>query len=236
MSVWSELARPQPAPPDLLHRGALTPGAWTGLLRDGAYRAIGWDAAVRADLVCDARLRARAIAGRVPSRATVGRASAAWVHLGGHPPMRLELLVGPGARRVDPRPDLLSHEAALSPQDVQVLDDVSVTSVQRTGIDLARYPDGAVTDPLLVALVAIGFDIPAALAALAGLGRARGIHQAAVRLRRLDADGGLPRGLRAGDAVDVVDALHLAHRGQDGGQMRRLGHLEDEPRQRHPVT
>ena len=235
VSVWSELARQQPVPPELAHRGALSPGTWTGLVRDGAYRVIGWDVAVRADLVCDARLRAQALARRVPRRATVGRASAAWVHLGGEPPARLELLVGPGARRVDPRPDLLSHEAALRRQDIDVLGGVAVTSVQRTGIDLARYTDGPSAEVAILGLVTVGFDVQAALTTLAGLGRARGVRQAADRLRRLDPDGGFPGGLRTGDAVHVVDALDLAHRSQDGGEVRGLGHLEDEPRQRHPV-
>lgn len=236
MSVWSELNRPVPAAPPLLHRDEVFCGAWTGLLLDGAYLPIGWDVAVRADLECTPELRAQALVRRVPRRAVIGRLSAVWVHLGGSAPPRLELLVGPGARRVDPRPDLQSHEATLADGDVDLLDGVPVTSVQRTGVDVARYVDGPQADRCLHRLVDIGLDVEAALGTLGGLGRARGTRRAAARLGRLRADGRLPRSLGPGDPVDVVDTFHLADRGQDRRQVRRLSHLEHEPGQRHPVT
>ena len=185
MSLWQVLDVPAAGPPAVLRRAAVPAGTWTGLTRDRAYRPVGWGLAVRTDLPTTALLRVEAFAGRVPTRATIGRAAAAWVHVGGQAPPRLDLLVPPGGRRVDPRPDLQSHEALLGRGDVVLLAGQRVTSVQRTGLDIARHLPTAQAADWLQALLAAGFDAGAARRRLDGLGRERGVRQANVLLAGL---------------------------------------------------
>jgi hypothetical protein len=185
VTVWRALANPVGDAPAAVRRGEVSPATWTGLVRDGAYRPLGWDIAVRADLPTTATVRVLAFAGRVPARAVVGRGAAAWVHAGGAVPARLDLLVPPGGRRVDPRPDLISHEAALAAAEVVDLAGIAVTSVQRTGLDVARHLPRSEAAQRLQGLLLTGFEPAAALATVSGLGRARGVRQAAELLTGL---------------------------------------------------
>lgn len=172
-------SRPAHVPvPSTVRREDVGDAAWFGLLRDGVLRPLWQDVAVRADLAETPELRARGLSTLVPTRAVVGRASAAWVHVGGPLPARVDLLFAPGTRRTDPHPLRTAAEAHLSPGDAQPIGPVRVTSVQRTGLDVARSEPPARAAPLLAALRGVGFDPLLALDELARLGPARGVRRA----------------------------------------------------------
>ncbi len=159
-------------PPPLLLRVTEVPAdTWAGLLADGCYRRLTSVCALRTDVVENAGLRAQALPGPLPVRSVVARRSAAWVHLGGEPPRRLDLLVPPG-RRVDPAPDRRCSETRLAVHDVQLLGGRPVTTPTRTLLDLALTfgadprprAGGPSTDPLwptLTALCDLGADLAA---------------------------------------------------------------------------
>ena len=167
------LARYRPRPPVepsvVVHRGDVPTSAWYGQLRDGALRLVWGDVAVAAGVELTPALRARAIAELVPARAVVGRCSALWVHAGAPQPDRVEVLVGRRSRRTAPHPRRVSAEADLAPQDVVRVGGIRVTSVHRTGIDLARWLPTREAVTLVTELVPLGFDPERARADLAGL-------------------------------------------------------------------
>lgn len=144
-------------PPVLLRRAEVPSDTWAGLLADGAYRRLTDGCALRADAAEDADCRAQALPGPLPVRSVVGRRSAAWVHLGGDPPGRLDLLVPPG-RRVDPAPGRRCSEARLATADVVVLGGHPVTTPTRTLFDLVLVPEADALWPTLTALCDIGAD------------------------------------------------------------------------------
>lgn len=226
--------------PTVVRRGDVGAAAWFALVRDGVLRPVWGDVAVVADLPSSPAVRGASLVDEVPRGGVVGRGSAAWVHAGGAPPPKVEVLVGSGRRRVPPSARRTSAEASLVPSDVELVGGLRVTTVHRTGTDVARFVAPARARRLLVDLVSAGFDPDAALRELDVLRGRRGVRQARALLRSLDdasgADDGLLGGLRAGDPVDVEHALDLADRGQHGREVRRLGHLEHEPRQRDPVA
>jgi hypothetical protein len=158
----------RPLPSEILPAdvGGLTYGA---LLRDGVTRPVWGELTVPSDVPVGPTLRAAAFRGLVPARAAVGRRSAVWVHTGEHAPRRVDVLVPPRSRRPDPHPSRTTYECALPARDVVDLGGVRVTTVQRTGLDVARWcaPDDALA--LLGALVRTGFDVERARAELAVL-------------------------------------------------------------------
>ena len=159
----------------LLRRDAVAAPVWTGMLLDRAAVPIWHGVAVCAGHEVTATLRLAALADLVPQRCVVGRCAAAWVHAGGPRPAKVDVLVEPGVRRPDPHPLRRAGEGPLPDEDVLRLDTGRVTTVQRTGIDVARYapPDEAAR--LLVGLLPLGFDPHAALATLGELLGGRGV-------------------------------------------------------------
>lgn len=221
--------------PSIVRRSDVGAAAWFALVRDGVLRPVWGDVAVAADLPCCPDVRGAALVGEVPRGGVVGRGSAAWVHVGGVPPVRVDVLVGPGRRR-PPRTDRrTAAEASLESGDVEVVGTLPVTTVHRTGTDVARFEPAARAHRILLTLVAAGFDPVAALRSLDDLPGQRGVRRARDVLRGValasGADDRLLGCLRPGDAVDVEDALDLAHGGQHGREVRRLGHLEHEARE-----
>jgi hypothetical protein len=173
VNVLHELRHRAGPPPVLLHSTEVPADTWAGLLADGCYRRLTDVCALRTDVVETADHRAQAIPGPLPVRSVIARRTAAWVHLGGDPPRRLDLLVPPG-RRVDPAPDRRCSEAHLAAHDIQVIDGRAVTSPTRTLLDLVLdepRTDQPGTDPLwptLTALRDLGADPAAVLTRLSG--------------------------------------------------------------------
>jgi hypothetical protein len=165
-------------PPAVVHRAAIPASAWHGQLRDGALLHVWGDVAVAADTAPDARLRAQAVAALVPPRAVVGRRTALWVHVGRPAPERLEVLVGRGCRHTSPHPLRVSAEAELGPADVERIAAIRVTTVQRTGTDLARWLPPDLALPLVASLLPAGFDVERARHELALLRGQRNVSQA----------------------------------------------------------
>ncbi|ROS30735.1 hypothetical protein [Cellulomonas sp. PhB150] len=159
MNLAAYRPRPPVVPPLVVHRSAIPASDWHGQLRDGALRLVWGDVAVAADVALTPELRALALAALVPERAVVGRGSALWVHVGRPEPGRLEVLVGRGARHTAPHPLRVSAEADLAPDDVVRLAGVRVTSVQRTGTDVARWLPTREAVALVTDLVPLGFDL-----------------------------------------------------------------------------
>jgi hypothetical protein len=176
---------PNPPSPDPLVRifpDVLGPVTYQALLLDRVTRRVRGDLTVPADLMTTAELRAAAL---VPDRCVVGRQAAVWVHTGSHEPLCIEVLVGPRGRRPDPHPGRTTHECELPEADVVLLGSVRVTSVQRTGLDLARWFPAHAALAMLAPLCEHGFDPAAALDALARLGGYAGVRDARATLARL---------------------------------------------------
>jgi hypothetical protein len=163
----------------------LGPVTYQALLRDHVTRRVRGDLAIPADVTTTPELRAAALASLVPERCVVGRQAALWVHTGSHEPPRVAVLVGPRVRRPDPHPGRTTHECELRPADVIRFGGVRVTTVQRTGLDLARWfpVDEALT--LLAPLSTHGFDPGAALIALERLAGYAGVRHARTAIGRL---------------------------------------------------
>ena len=175
-----------PVLPRTVTRDDVGAAAWFGLLRDGVLRIVWGDVAIAADLVDTPELRALAVASLVPTRGVLGRRTAAWVHTGRYPPVRVEVLVRAGGRRTDPHPARIAAEAVLEPVDVVHVGGLRATSVQRTGIDVARMLPRREAVPVLHALQDAGLDAERAWEQLATLRGYRGIRQADATLRSLD--------------------------------------------------
>jgi hypothetical protein len=159
MGSWTQLlAAPGPAP-DLLVRDDVLASTWTGVLADRAYRLLGRDVALRADLRPVPELRAQAIQAQVPARAAVFRRSACWVLTGGVMPARVELVVEPGARRVGPSAQRVSHETHLDAHDVLRCAGIVVTTPTRTVLDLLLGPGSDDQFGCVRRLLDIGADI-----------------------------------------------------------------------------
>jgi len=176
-------ARGEAVLPSTVRRQDVGAAAWFGLIRDGVLRPLWQDVALRSDVAETPELRAAGLAPLVPARAVVGRGSAAWVHVGGPAPTRVDLLFAPGGRRTDPHPLRTTAEAHLWPADVVQVGPVRVTAVQRTGLDVARTAPPTDVHRLLTALGARGFDAQRALDDLARLGPVRDVRRARAVLR-----------------------------------------------------
>ncbi|MDM7831265.1 hypothetical protein [Cellulomonas edaphi] len=170
----------------VVRRSEVPSSAWHGQLRDGALRLVWGGLAVASDVRVTPELRALALADLVPPRTVVGRCSAVWVHTGVREPVRLEVLVGRRARHAPPHPWRTSAEADLAPDDVVRLAGVGVTSVQRTGTDLARVLPVDEAVPLIVRLLPLGFDLDAAAGTLSALRGHRNVRTAMRALCAVD--------------------------------------------------
>jgi len=157
----SALARYRPPPlsvPALVHRDEMPSSAWHGQLRDGALHVVWGDVAAAAGLRLTPEVRVRSIADLVPDRAVIGRSTALWVHTGRHRPDRVEVLVHRRTRPAAPNPHRVSAEADLPDADLTRVAGLRVTTVQRTGVDLARWLPTHTAVPLVADLLALGFD------------------------------------------------------------------------------
>jgi hypothetical protein len=179
--VSSALLAYRPAPPAgpaLVRRDRLDPLTWSGMVRDGTLVPVWHGVAVRAGVPVTPRLRLAALADLVPHRGVVGRVAAVWVHAGGPAPGCIDVLVRPHGRRTDPHPHRRACEAPLPAADVLDLGTGRVTTVQRTGLDVARSAPPDEARPLLVVLLGLGFEPAAALAELDRLPGERGTRRA----------------------------------------------------------
>lgn len=174
-----------PVLPRTVRREDVGAAAWFGLVRDGVVRVVWGDVAIAADLEDTPELRALALTPLVPTRGVLGRRTAAWVHTGRYPPVRVEVLVRTGERRTDPHPARVAAEATLAPTDVVHVGAHRATSVQRTGIDIARMLPAAEAVPTLRALQDVGFEPSRALGVLAELRGQRGVRRARACLQEL---------------------------------------------------
>jgi hypothetical protein len=171
---------PAPSVPSVVRFADVGVAGWHALLRDGVLHHVWGDLAIPADRRATATERADALRPLVPARAVVGRVAAAWVHTGVGPPTVIDLLIPAGRRRLAPHPHRRTHESELPEQDLVDVGGVRLTSVARTGIDLARWDlgRGAQAADALDALVALGFDPRTALRRLDRLGGQRGLRAA----------------------------------------------------------
>lgn len=197
--------RTPPVPP-VVHRADVTPLEWAGLHRDGLLAPLWLDAARVTTHPEDPAVRAAALHALVPHRAAVGRRSAAWVHTGGAPPPRVDVLVRTRARRPDPHPDRRTHEADLAQDDVVDLGEVRVTTVLRTALDVARWLPADDAVPVLRALVGVGLDTGRALRLLTERSGGRGVRGARTVLARVDAE----RGASCGPAEPCRSQARIA--------------------------
>jgi len=180
------LPRPtDPEPPDRVLPELLGPVAHRAMIRDGITRLVRADLTIPADLAATSELRLASLAALVPARCVVGRQAALWVHTGTHEPLRVAVLVGPRVRRPDPHPGRTTHETELVDTDVVVLGALRATTVQRTGVDLARWLPADDALRLIEPLVHVGFDATAALRSLAALGGYAGVRAARGTLARI---------------------------------------------------
>ena len=179
---------PRPAPAEL--PWAIWPTdvgmiAYQALLRDRVLVPVRGELAIPADVPATPLVRATALGPLVPDRCVVGRQAAVWIHTGAHEPARIDILVGPRRRRPDPHPDRVTHEAELAAEHIVLLGAVKVTSVQQTGLDIARWLPQARALEQLRSLSLVGFDAAAATRRLDELAGYAGIRAARRTLARL---------------------------------------------------
>jgi len=192
----------RPTPPPSVHlvrRESTSPLAWVGMRLEGSVVPLWGDVAAPAGTPVTPETRLSALLDVVPPRGVVGRLAAVWVHAGGPPPQILVVLVPPRARHTDPHPGRVSAEADLPARDVQRMGPGRVTTVQRTGLDIARWCTPPEVAHALELLVSIGFDPAAALRSLTACPGARGVRRARAALAALaEPPGSVRRGSRAG--------------------------------------
>ncbi|GEL93658.1 hypothetical protein CCO02nite_03160 [Cellulomonas composti] len=168
-----------PAIPELerlVSRSGVGGPAWSGMVRDGALTPLWGGTAIRGDAEAGPTDRAHAIAHLLPRRGVVGRASAVWVHAGGPPPVRVDVLLPVGSRRPYEHPDRRCAETLLPAEDLDRVGDVAVTNLVRTAVDVARWLEPDVAHEHLRRLVVHGLDLAAArtlLETFSGRRRAR---------------------------------------------------------------
>lgn len=175
LDAYRPAHRPLPA---VVHHHELSTAERHALLRDGVLRPLWGRTVVAADLVETPALRAAALAPLVCPGGVVGRTAAAWVHTGRPLPGRVDVLVPPGVRRATARPGVRTAQATLEPGDVVRVGGLAVTSVQRTGLDVARWLPAPAALAVLRALLSHGFDVLAALDRLDALAGQRGVRAA----------------------------------------------------------
>jgi len=195
LRVTSRPAPPPPAPrtaarlppTPLVRPGDVGPVAWHLLVRDGQLVPLRDDVALPARVRPTPALRAAALAPLVPPRCAVARAAAAWVHVGGAPPARVDVVAPAGARVPDPAPGRTGAAATLPDADVVLLGGVRVTTPRRTAVDLLSHDPPAVALPLVAQLRAAGVDAARVRADVAAASGRRGVRTAAALLPALRA-------------------------------------------------
>lgn len=187
-----------PSPVQLVRRRSTSPLAWVGMRLEGSVVPLWGDVAAPAGTPVTPQMRLSALLDVVPPRGVVGRLAAVWVHAGGPPPQVLVVLVPPRARHTDPHPGRVSAEADLPAGDVQRMGPGRVTTVQRTGLDVARWCTPPEVAEALELLVPIGFDPAAAVRSLTACAGGRGVRQARTALAALQER---PGGVRSGSRV-----------------------------------
>ncbi|HEX5334007.1 MAG TPA: hypothetical protein VFW79_15320 [Cellulomonas sp.] len=186
------LPRPaNPEAPDRVLPALLGPVAHQAMLRDGITLVVRGDLTIPADAAATPELRLASLAALVPARCVVGRQAALWVHTGAHEPQRVAVLVGPRVRRPDPHPGRTPHECELTDADVVSLGAGRATSVQRTGLDIARWFPADQAQELLGPLCDAGFDAASALRTIDALGGYAGVRDARATLARIASRQGL---------------------------------------------
>ena len=192
--------RPAPSPPvGLVRRESTSPLAWVGMQLEGCAVPLWGDVAAPAGTPVTPTTRLSALLDVVPGRGVVGRLAAVWVHAGGPPPQVLVVLVPPRARHIDPHPGRVSAETDLPACDVQRMGPGRVTTVQRTGLDVARWCPPHEVARALALLVPLGFDPAAAVRSLTDCPGGRGVRRARAALAELEeTPGEVRRGSRAG--------------------------------------
>lgn len=123
----------------------ISPREVTNLMRDGVLVQPFRGVYVPADLGDDVTVRAAALARHLPAGAAVARTTAAWLHgLDVRPPGQhdrpppLQCLV-PASRARIRRRGVIGYQADLPESDVELVEGVPVTTLERTALDLARY-------------------------------------------------------------------------------------------------
>lgn len=185
--VSTLLALPDPESAEVVHEDDLAAADRYCLVADRYYRPLRPGVLLRADLEPEPRTRAESWRRLVPVRGAVALRSAVWVHAGGPPPERLDLVVPSGSRRPDPDVRRRCFEAPLAPRDLHQLGGVAVTSLVRTGLDVACLLEPPEADALLHRLTLVGFEPRAALGDLSGWARP-GVRQARRLLRGVRAE------------------------------------------------
>ncbi|GIG38203.1 hypothetical protein Cpa01nite_35840 [Cellulomonas pakistanensis] len=175
-------------PTPLVRPGDVGRAAWHLLLRDGHLVRLRDDVAVPARVRVTPALRAAALAPLVPSRCAVARAAAVWVHLGGPPPERVDVVAPSGRRVPDPAPGRAAAATALPDADVVLLGGVRVTTPRRTAVDLLSLDPPERALPLVARLRAAGLDLARVRADVATAAGRRGVRAAAALLPRLPRD------------------------------------------------
>ncbi|WP_448060675.1 hypothetical protein [Cellulomonas hominis] len=194
------LGTPEMAAQELAAQELVTPdqvgsAAFQAMLLDGTLHRVWGDVALPRGTTEAPAHRAAAVRPLVPGRCVVGLLGAVWVHTGGDPPARLDVVVPPRGRRPDPHPHRRVHALRLDPGDTTLLDDLRVTTAERTALDLACRCAEPVAVAGLRALAAAGLDVGAVLDRLGSLDGRNGARGARAVLRRqLIGDPGPPAG------------------------------------------
>ncbi|NMR20134.1 hypothetical protein [Cellulomonas fimi] len=179
VSTLARLWPAMPVAPDWLHTSDVGAVPWQVLVRESVMLRVWDEVAVAADRDETPGLRAASVLPLVPRRGVVGRAAAVWVHAGGPPPARVDVLVPPRTRRPSPHPLRVPHECALADGDVVELGPVRVTTVARTAVDVARWSSRDVSARLLERLAThAGLDARGAVRLLDDLPGHRGTQAA----------------------------------------------------------
>lgn len=168
----------------LVRREDVGAADWAGMLRDGVLTVVWPEVATVGPAPPGPDDRALALAPLLPRHGVLGRDAAAWVHSGAHEPARACVLVPCGVRRPDARPGRTCAEADLPRPDVVRLAGVPVTSLARTGADVARWLAADRAVEVLVALVGVGLDLDDTRARLDALAGRRHLRSARDAVRR----------------------------------------------------
>lgn len=166
--------------PGLVRRADLDDIAWQVLLRDGDLVLLHRDVALPRGVAPTPALRAAALGDRVPGRAALARATAVWVHLGGEPPARVDVV----------------WSERLHPREVHRLGGVRVTALHRTALDVLAHEPSDVARPLVRRLVAAGVSPERLRVDLAAAAGRRGVRGALRVLGDLGAEVGTPDAAR----------------------------------------
>jgi len=129
------------------------------LVLDGLAQPLSQDCFAPGTAVVDARLRARALAERIPlearQRVVAGRLSAAWIHGHGSEPERPTLFIATGRRAGALRRGLRAelHDVRLGSHDVMSLGGLLVTTPLRTALDVASALRPELAVPVLCSML-----------------------------------------------------------------------------------